>query len=315
MVTNKKRKELPLPEPMVLVRHSLDFLESSVRLLQTPAGCSQQQIREIVVLLAIGAEQLLKSRLMTEDWSLVFERPEEADREKLFHGTLRSVAGGGCLPRLEKTCGLVVDAKTKRAFERLWSFRNQLVHCPVRIQLNALVPLAFEVLSSVVDLSEGWLPVEAKDQRERLAASLRTLAPFRSARHSTISSALNAFGTASFYCPKCEERTIIHEDGERRCMFCTSVDEIFQDISDVHLRNEADGGTAGDIATCMRCDSWYAAVLERRGGTIVRCLQCWEPADKSTLRHCVACDHWLIPPVGEGSHIACPDCSEAVGLK
>lgn len=303
-----------LPSPNTLVTHGLDFIESAVRLLGTETP-SEQQAREAVVLLAIGMEALLKFRLMSEHWTLVFDKVENAKVSALRDGSLRSAGPEDCIKRLREICGVDFRGPAARTLQEFWEYRNKVVHFATHVGAAALRSRAFQVLSVMSDLvfRRGLLSGDAGDavqRHARLHDALLAMEGYVTARHESIAGELAQAKEASFYCPYCNQCAVVLRDGARLCLFCLSDGETYGEITSHHLEREHGFGLLRDCgganASCLDCEGWWSAVLQRKGSPTLRCLNCWRAADRSAVLKCDTCNHWFIPP--RDGLAACPEC-------
>ena len=88
-----------------LIEHGLDFIAEAVRRLVDAEG-DVREARYAIMHLAMGAELLLKARLFREHWTLVFDKPESANRARLAVGDFKSVGPEQCVERLENVCDI-----------------------------------------------------------------------------------------------------------------------------------------------------------------------------------------------------------------
>jgi hypothetical protein len=104
-----------------LVRNAIDFLEHSVSELEKNPKYS-------IINFCTAVELFLKSRLMLEHWSLVFDDPHNADLNKLLQGKFKSVTMERAISRLKGIAELRFDNREVECFKTIRDHRNQLVH-------------------------------------------------------------------------------------------------------------------------------------------------------------------------------------------
>lgn len=308
------------PSPLTLATHGLGFIESSVDHLSDDDP-TEQQSREAVVLLAVGVELLLKSRLLSEHWSLVFEDVDSARESDLIDGKLKSVGPEDCLNRLRHICGEKISADTEDRFKKFWEFRNRVVHFVDRkLSVDSLRSQARLVLSELVDLTtrRNFVPPEVAPRLEELRRALISMRSYVETRRQALEGALHQAGDASFYCTSCEQRAFVMRDGRGVCLFCRLDYDHYSEIASLHLEREHgyssnDPRADGAIAHCLACEAWGGVVLERRDSPVMRCLQCWATTRQSDLLRCVSCNHWHAPTSRSGPQ-ACLDCQRPLGM-
>jgi hypothetical protein len=302
------------PSPLTLATHGLGFIKSSVDLLSDDDP-SEQQSREVVVLLAVGVELLLKSRLLSEHWSLVFEDVDSARESNLIDGKLKSVGPEDCLNRLRYICGEKISTDTEDRFKKFWEFRNRVVHFADRkLSAASLRSQAHLVLSELVDLTtrQDFVPSEVAPRLDELRRALMSMTSYVELRRQALEDALHQAGDASFYCTSCDQRAFVMQEGSGVCLFCRLDYDHYSEIASLHLEREHgyswhDPRADGAIAHCLACEAWGGVVLERQHSPVMRCLQCWATTDRSELLRCMPCNHWHAPASRSGPY-ACLDC-------
>lgn len=301
------------PSAETLARHGLDFIESSVQRLS--ADDSEQQSREAVVILAVGIELVLKARLLSEHWSLVFKDINTARESNLMDGTLQSAGPEECLNRIRHICEDKVTPATESRFKDFWRFRNRIVHfVDHKISIDSLRSRAYLVLSELVDLTARphFVPPELAPSLEGLRIALLSLASYVEVRGKEIKDLLRESGDASFCCTTCGQRAIVMREERSVCLFCRVDYSHYAEVAELHLEREhgytwRDPRAASAIAHCLACEAWGDVVLERQGSGVMRCLQCWTTTDQSGLLRCLSCEHWYAAATAEAPQV-CLDC-------
>ena len=297
-----------------LVEHGLDFVAEAVRRLVESEG-DVREARYAIMHLAMGAELLLKSRLFREHWTLVFDKPESANRAKLESGDFKSVGPEQCVERLENVCGIRLGERTKRALDDLRRARNKVVHFAVHLPETALRSQAAKVLAGLVDFIDAHCEIleispEAKVRAEILS-TLRELNIFLDERREEIRARVEALGDDVFSCPVCHEVALVI-DGEPHCLFC--LERVLpKEAAEWHAENSL-GYSAHEaakegwwpFATCPECG---AETLLRVGeDTDARkCFQCGVRYDAEEIATCVECGE-AFRVVTEDDDQICPDC-------
>lgn len=104
-----------------LVENALDFFGRAVE----EVGNSPKYS---VIHFSTAVELILKARLLTEHWSLVFSKLEAAEPEKLVSGEFKSVNFKEARLRLKKIVGEGLSTSERKTFSQLRDHRNQLIH-------------------------------------------------------------------------------------------------------------------------------------------------------------------------------------------
>lgn len=77
---------------------------------------------------AIAIELFLKARLMREHWSLLLDKPDQADKAAFFRGDAKTVTPEQTLERLRKIAGISVPQHSRDVFLKIAQHRNKMVH-------------------------------------------------------------------------------------------------------------------------------------------------------------------------------------------
>lgn len=314
-MTTPRQPTTPSPDP--LAEHGLDFVEDAVADLRKEPPTKRESQRA-VVLLAMGIELLLKSRLLAEHWSLVFDNVDKASLKALHDGSLKSVGPEQCVERLANVCNVAMNVRLRGALRGLWEYRNKIVHfAAAPLGLEALRIRAFEVLSELFDFvrRHGQLAESNEARIGGIQRSLHSVGEFITKRNMAIENSLPGLPDGGYWCPSCHQRAIDVAGGLCECLFCE--DAAYPgDVIEAHLTRELgyDDVVRPDdknLALCRACSTEEASVryviLSRRDGEAMRCLYCGVASRQSELRRCSSCHHWVTPSL-EGGDFRCPNC-------
>ncbi len=120
MINDKKRiKSQEIFNQLVL--NAIDFLEHSVSEIEKNPKYS-------IINFCTAVELFLKSRLMLEHWSLVFDDPKQAHWNKFLQGDFKSVTIENAIKRLKAIADLKFDKDEEECFTTIRNHRNRLVH-------------------------------------------------------------------------------------------------------------------------------------------------------------------------------------------
>jgi hypothetical protein len=97
-----------------LVSNAIDFFEQAI-------GDVESNPKYSVIHFFAGLEILLKSRLLLEHWTLVYDEPQNANPERFIKGDFRSVAFDESIRRLRTITKTPI---LQRLVEALIVFRN-----------------------------------------------------------------------------------------------------------------------------------------------------------------------------------------------
>src|SRR5437867_1497094 len=131
----------------LLVKNAIDFLERAIAEIE-------ERPKYSIINFFSAVELIFKARLMTEHWSLVIAKPENANLRKFKEGDFQSVNLDQTVARLKNISGENFTDHELRTFETLRKHRNKLVHFfhPASVENPDAVTL--EV--AVVELCRGW---------------------------------------------------------------------------------------------------------------------------------------------------------------
>jgi hypothetical protein len=77
---------------------------------------------------AIAIELFLKARLMREHWSLLLDKPDQADKAAFFKGEAKTVSPEQALDRLKRIAVVQVPQPSSDIFLKIAKHRNKMVH-------------------------------------------------------------------------------------------------------------------------------------------------------------------------------------------
>lgn len=280
--------------PQRLELHGLDFVATAVRQLESTS--SERDLRYALLHLAAGAELLMKSWLLKEHWSLVFENLDEAATSRLISGKFKTVTSDQCIDRLERVVRINISERGRGELERLRGLRNKMIHYSMPIDEGDVRALSAGVLSELVDLIRDNCDLEGSEENRLFADLVRALPKlehYRDRRKDQVSAALAALGENAFLCPTCGECAVTLEGGRNECLHCLDAFH-FSEIQDLHLEKvlKLDATRNQDFGQCPSC---LVTGLGRRWRNSEKlfCYQCHEVYNRSQLQVCGLCDEWF----------------------
>jgi hypothetical protein len=104
-----------------LARNAFEFLNQSLEEFD-------KSLKLSVIHFAIAVELFLKAKLMSEHWSLILERPDQADKAAFQIGNLKTVSLAQAVERLRKVASINITNETKGTFDKISNHRNKMVH-------------------------------------------------------------------------------------------------------------------------------------------------------------------------------------------
>lgn len=243
-----------------------------------------------------GIELLVKYRLSLEHWSLVFEKVEQAQHDKLITGDFRSVTFTDAHARL-KNIGQVeaIDRHIKH-LKSLQNYRNKYEHFhnnvynyfAVHANLMAAWGFIVEFVGETIELPETGkakeLYLEIKDKM--LANGAFVSSRLKSIRGELQENLSRDIPFAVVECPECLQDAIILNGDNVTCLFCKAE---FSAI-DLMERVCTDDGSH----ECPECSNESVVVLESYGGKFnphkAACFTCFAAWHPENVSHCDRCN-------------------------
>lgn len=103
-----------------VVKNGLDFFKQSIEGLE-------RSPKHSLINFCAAVELFLKARLMLEHWSLIIEKPDQANMTKFLAGDFKSVSMKEAIERLQNIAEIKLR-KQSETFYKLRNHRNNLVH-------------------------------------------------------------------------------------------------------------------------------------------------------------------------------------------
>ncbi|MFB0521340.1 MAG: hypothetical protein ACETWD_07935 [Desulfatiglandales bacterium] len=104
-----------------LVRNAIRFLKKAIEHIK-------DDLQQSVIDFATAIELFLKARLLIEHWTLILNKPENADLNSFQNADFVSVSQERAIERLRKVIGLKIPQPAEKAFQAIWRHRNKMVH-------------------------------------------------------------------------------------------------------------------------------------------------------------------------------------------
>lgn len=306
-----------------LLENGVDYLAEAVRRLS--GDPDRADLKYAVLHLGGGVELLLKARLVREDWTLVFERPTDADEDLYRSGGFKSVGIWDTIRRLKRAGVEIAPADEKRVGQ-LRLKRNQLEHFGIQDSREAISASAVWALGFALDfigreLEADGLEPDIEAELEEIRAGLSEMEEFVALREGQITAELEQARDsreAVFDCPRCLEQATIAREG-MHCHFCgytVGLDRIEQAADGwvnavlglSHYTVIKEGGI-WPVNRCPQC-SLVALVdhgVDQSCGRRFLCLACGTYWSDSEMDECARCGE---PFSGEGT--ICSACFRAV---
>jgi len=104
-----------------LTRSGFEFLLKSIAEFKTSTKFS-------TIHFAAAIELFLKAKLMREHWSLLLDKPDQANKQKFFSGDAKTATPSQTLERLNNIAGVSIPQNYKDIFNAIAMHRNKMVH-------------------------------------------------------------------------------------------------------------------------------------------------------------------------------------------
>ncbi len=130
-----------------LTTSAFEFLEKAIAEFPQSAKFS-------TVYFAIAIELFLKARLMREHWSLLLDKPDQADKAAFFRGEAKTVTPEQTIERLRKIADVAIPQHSRDVFIKIAQHRNKMVHF---VHSDDRVETPHAAAQIVAEQCAGWL--------------------------------------------------------------------------------------------------------------------------------------------------------------
>jgi hypothetical protein len=107
---------------------------------------------------ASAIELFLKARLMREHWSLLLDKPDQADKSAFFRGDTRTATSDQTMDRLRKVAQVAIPQDARDIFNKIAKHRNKMVHFAHAGEVSADAADGQSVIAA--EQCEGWLALK-----------------------------------------------------------------------------------------------------------------------------------------------------------
>src|SRR5262245_3560628 len=209
-----------------LFENALDFIDTAVE--YANSGEESRNLKYAVVNLYNGIELLLKKRLIEEDWRLIFESFDKADRSALETGNFKSVGLKSAIDLLDDQCNIKISNDRKVILRELGNIRNRTMHYEFFGTRETIYPLIIKVWAFALEFIGEHLSSDMIDNEEALISKIREIIikneEFVCNRRRDVASALkqktsDGYGSI-ITCPICFESSLLLSEDAHMCYFC-----------------------------------------------------------------------------------------------
>lgn len=301
------------------VRNGIDYLSSVIDLLSEDHP-SARDLKYAVLHLQAATEVLLKARLQAEHWTLIFNDPLNATREKFVSGDFVSCTVEETIERLRQFTAVQFEPKHLRAIKNLTQDRNKLQHYGLTHNALAIEGRAAEVLHFLLDFvhldlsrhidREEWGRMDVELSVVR--SGLGRMGKFVTTRMNDLKDEIAEVAPFIVQCPDCEQWAAIALHGTR-CRFCHQVHEPARFAASWYrgVRELIEGDDWGAGRRCAKCGtngSFVGSVFFEvaRDKPRYACFHCQFQTDTA---RCVRCNR---PFPAEDGRAECGVCTPSV---
>ncbi|NUM44677.1 MAG: hypothetical protein HUU38_08205 [Anaerolineales bacterium] len=301
------------------LENGLDFILRALEYLGN--NPTKRDLKYAVLHLHSGIELILKERLRREHWSLVFEKPEEADEEKYIAGDFFSVRWKTCLKRLEIYLENEITNDQLTRLEELKNKRNRIEHFGIVDSEQAIKSVAVFVIEFAIDFISNELGQMDEQENELMKEIQKNLSLFQDFvinRMKNVEFELRSYGVNVLTCPRCIQDTLCIEKGAK-CLFCgyqqyeidSAIEEYVNVIFGIDWHTIAEGGEWPQFR-CPACEMDALLDLSHLGNihspdficfdcgeawdgrTLEFCSNCGQPKYRDDLAVCEECFRWVV---------------------
>jgi len=305
---------MPTPIQCTLTENALDYLLLAGEQAQTG---NARLLKHALATLSDGIELLLKARLETHDWCLLFKDVDKAERSKFESGDFQSVTVEQAIGRLKNICGVSFDHSAFPELTKLRQLRNRIRHFAVKVESAQAQSVLATAYSFAIDFIADEITPKSADDLEDQVGELRKLlgkfSEFVTQRMTDIKTKLESQKySVHVQCPACLQETLYPEGDGVVCAFCNfqtdgqsaahmwadknSLQSMKDDLIDPVVRYCPECGIAACIPSDRARESSYSHV----------CLSCAESGD---YQNCSSCGQ-LCPTDNVGD--MCDGCRENI---
>lgn len=328
-----------------MLENGLDFILDATEQLQiyensTEGDAKRRALKYSLLHLLSGVELVMKSRLFIENWTYIFAKMEDANKEVLKNGTLKSVEYSKCIDRLKRFCD--VEINNEKAFEDLRKCRNQVEHfytkeslAAVASKINRALTATVEFLRdnydefdepSVVDMRKEELPSLSDAEKEYIEKINSTVSLLQSHHSDAVSFAVKRTESIRIpeeleICPDCNEKVLVIADenhgGKCKCYLCGyehdaehTACEYLERVEGIEEYSTVKDGGEFPLYSCPDCGSHSFIEIENN----YLCFSCRAEYGVDEVGFCSVCGSLYIVDKNEDIGI-CENCWEYIKHK
>lgn len=298
-----------------LLENGLDFVLSSLDPIVN--STEELQLKYSILHLSAGVELILKERLKSEHWSLIFENVNKANEEDYKSGDFQTVNLEIAIARLENICGVILSEEDKKNLKELRKRRNKIEHFSVQELDKTIKSIVSKVLSTIftfiqTQFDENKLEQKTLKQIELLRIKVYNFSEFNQLRSAQIKESIDYYQDECeiVQCPKCFHESLILKE-LTECLFCGYSDtpekitkSYVDTILGINLLNLKEDEIDFPLKKCPSCSENTFII----SGDQCICFSCKSVWDKTAFDKCKECGNLYF--LSEEETEKCPSCNK-----
>ncbi|RST19590.1 hypothetical protein E2C00_00620 [Streptomyces sp. WAC05374] len=288
----------PAPETRELdfppVANGVDYLVSVVDHLAADAPpVVPRNLKFAVIHLHAATEVLLKARLLSEHWSLVFKDPLQATADRYHAGDFESCGIDETIERLANLASVSISDNDHHTLRSLAKDRNALQHYGLTHNAYAIEARAGQVLDFLVRfLDETLLPELSPEESTRIAPDMEqvldgldSIQAYVTQRMKRLRGTLRGHESRTVNCVDCRQMAMVVSPEEddaawiAQCHFCGLSELGPRFLANAYVYGHPDA--AQMVHNCPRCQSptFTDGVILADGRLVSFCFLCTATSD------------------------------------
>lgn len=303
-----------------LSENSRHFLRSTLDEIHKNSSAGN---RNAVIFVAAALETLLKTRLVIEHWTLLFDDPAKAKIADLKTGDFVSVLASKLVARLNNVASLGIAPRVPQA---IFQLRNRVVHFAPPTEIAIRTEVAMALSFALEFIHEHMLPniqdnenAELTKLKVEISEIFRELDDFRTKRLAELKGTLSTCSVV-VECPDCaqEALSLTDDDETDTCLFCLArtdgpdlAERYVSEVLSWSWRTVADGGDEL-IQECINCaDQAFVTTVKvvNRPQIVHACFSCAVTYEADEALSCTSCGSWMS---ADRDISICSDCWAAL---
>lgn len=272
-----------------ILNNSFDLLYPTIEIFNRFDGkmfsvADDKELKGALITVTTSIELLLKSKIASIDWTQLFQRHTEADKNKLLRGDFDSVNFNKCLTRLESISQIKFSDKTKSDINKIREIRNKITHFHFDTKCDEFISLISVGLDIFIEFYRNYIFIdlcEDKDRTKEIDNELKGIKKYVNTRIMTLNEKFKTSDRPkTFYfceCSNClQDAFIIKDKNTVKCIFCGHEDNINW-IAEIHSNFN------GNTRHCPKCKFHSMTAIHSK-------------EDEKEAWDCVICGHFINKP-------------------